>query len=206
VSGAEIGSALRSKTLNDDLGKEPAPSEITPEDLYLRRREFVKSSLLLAATAAGVGGGLLALLGRGRRTPVAPAGAALEAVAPSTYSTAEPRTSYLDVTTYNNFYEFGTDKSDPAANAHTLRPRPWTVAVEGEVSRPLSLDVDEVLGSFPLEERVYRMRCVEGRSMVALDRLPSGTRCAARSHLAREVRGVPRPSTRSRRRCRSGRS
>ena len=148
----------------------PAPLEITPEALYLGRREFVKNSLLLSATAIGVGGGLLALLGRGRRTPPdEPAGApapSFPTAAPSPYSTTEPRTTYRDVTTYNNFYEFGTDKSDPAANAHTLRPRPWTVAIEGEVSRPQVLDIDEILRSIPLEERVYRMRCVEAWSMV----------------------------------------
>ena len=84
----------------------------------------------------------------------------------SSYSTDEPLTPYRDVTTYNNFYEFGTDKSDPAENAHMLKPRPWTVSIEGEVRKPLVLDIDQLLKWFPLEERVYRMRCVEAWSMV----------------------------------------
>src|SRR5262249_48713599 len=78
----------------------------------------------------------------------------------------EPRTSLDDVTTYNNFYEFGTDKADPARNAGTLRPRPWTVSIEGEVARPQVVDIDTLIGWFPPEERVYRMRCVEAWSMV----------------------------------------
>jgi sulfoxide reductase catalytic subunit YedY len=74
--------------------------------------------------------------------------------------------SYEEITTYNNFYEFGTDKADPAANAHTLRPRPWTIAVEGTAGGDRTIDIDELLGWFPLEERIYRMRCVEAWSMV----------------------------------------
>ena len=70
------------------------------------------------------------------------------------------------VTTYNNYYEFGTDKGDPARNAHTLRTRPWTLRVEGEVTRPQTLDIETVLSWFTPEERVYRMRCVEAWSMV----------------------------------------
>ena len=84
----------------------------------------------------------------------------------SPYSTSEPQTSYLDATTYNNFYEFGTGKGDPARNAHTLRPRPWTLTIEGEVHRPQVVDIDRLLGWFPAEERIYRMRCVEAWSMV----------------------------------------
>ena len=75
-------------------------------------------------------------------------------------------TPYADATSYNNFYEFGTDKSDPARNAGTLKPRPWTVAVEGEVKKPGSFDLDALLKLAPMEERIYRLRCVEGWSMV----------------------------------------
>jgi len=75
-------------------------------------------------------------------------------------------TPLRDVTSYNNFYEFGTDKGDPAANAGTLRPRPWTVAIEGEVNRPQVVDIDQLIKWAPLEERIYRMRCVEAWSMV----------------------------------------
>jgi sulfoxide reductase catalytic subunit YedY len=172
--------------MKDDLGKEPAASEITPERLYLRRREFIRNGLLFAATSAGVGGGLLWLLngqrgGRGQRSRQAgtagasgPGGAggahpespALEYSTHSSSSTSEPMTPLADVTSYNNFYEFGTEKGDPAANAGTLRPRPWTVAIEGEVERPQVVDIDQLLKWFPLEERVYRMRCVEAWSMV----------------------------------------
>ena len=82
------------------------------------------------------------------------------------YASGEKNTSYNGVTNYNNFYEFGTDKSDPAANADSLRPRPWRVAIDGEVARPQAFEVDQLIKSFPLEERVYRMRCVEAWSMV----------------------------------------
>jgi sulfoxide reductase catalytic subunit YedY len=75
-------------------------------------------------------------------------------------------TAFKDATTYNNFYEFGTDKSDPAHYAGSLKTRPWTVAIEGEVKRPLTLDIDRLMKLAPLEERVYRLRCVEGWSMV----------------------------------------
>jgi sulfoxide reductase catalytic subunit YedY len=81
-------------------------------------------------------------------------------------STSEPMTPLADVTSYNNFYEFGTEKGDPAANAGTLRPRPWTVAIEGEVKRPQVVEIDQLLKWSPLEERIYRMRCVEAWSMV----------------------------------------
>ena len=78
----------------------------------------------------------------------------------------EKLTPYKDVTTYNNFYEFGTDKADPAQHAHRLKTRPWTVAIEGAVKKPQRLDIDALLKLAPIEERVYRLRCVEGWSMV----------------------------------------
>ncbi len=90
----------------------------------------------------------------------------LEGVVKSSFTVDEPINSLKDITTYNNFYEFGTDKSDPAANAHKLITRPWTVAVEGEVMKPKTFDIDELLKLAPLEERVYRFRCVEAWSMV----------------------------------------
>ncbi len=163
-----------------DLGKKPASSEITPRHLYHRRREFIKNGLLFAATSTGVGGSLLWLLsgrrggrlGRSKAAGADGAGGAshethaLEVAARSLYSTSEPMTPFRDVTSYNNFYEFGTGKSDPAANAGTLRPRPWTVAIEGEVNRPQVVDIDQLIKWSPLEERIYRMRCVEAWSMV----------------------------------------
>jgi sulfoxide reductase catalytic subunit YedY len=152
----------------------PATSEVTSEADYRGRREFIKNSLLFAASATGVGASLIGLMGRGRRAlpaetaTVAPSPASLPptVTARSPFSTAEPQTPYSDATTYNNFYEFGTGKGDPARNAHTLRPRPWTLTIEGEVSKPQVVDIDRLLGWFPAEERVYRMRCVEAWSMV----------------------------------------
>jgi sulfoxide reductase catalytic subunit YedY len=152
---------------------EPTPSEITPEALWLRRREFLKNVALGAGTAAAVGGGLLALLGDGgrpRREPKPEKAAPRAAL--SFMPDARDRsglgalTPFKDVTTYNNFYELGLDKSDPSANAGTLHTRPWTIQVDGEVKRPQTLDLDTLLGWFPLQERVYRMRCVEAWSMV----------------------------------------
>jgi methionine sulfoxide reductase catalytic subunit len=166
--------------MKNGLGKEPAPSDITPEHVYLRRREFIRNGLLFAATSAGVGGGLLWLLkgqrgGRGKPSGPAAVGrtggagpetAGFEFSTNGPLSTSEPKTPLEDVTTYNNFYEFGTEKGDPAANAGTLRPRPWTIAIEGEVKRPQVVEIDQLLKWSPLEERIYRMRCVEAWSMV----------------------------------------
>jgi sulfoxide reductase catalytic subunit YedY len=125
----------------------PRSSEITDLGLYLRRREFLAS----AATIAGV-----ALLPACSRDETADAGA----VAPDTIT---PQT---DATGYNNFYEFGTDKTDPAKYAGSLRTRPWTIAVEGEVAKPGTIAIEDVLTAFPRQERVYRLRCVEAWSMV----------------------------------------
>ncbi len=149
----------------------PREPEITAEALYLRRRELIKNVGLAAGTAAVVGGGLLALIGdasRPRREPKPKPPSALPIASrwPPGEQLDEARTSYQDVTTYNNFYEFGTDKSDPAANAGSLRTRPWTVAFEGELKRPRVIDIDTLIKWFPLQERVYRMRCVEAWSMV----------------------------------------
>jgi len=133
-------------------------SEITPRTVYERRREFIRTAAAAALLPAA--GGVHA----GRADQAAPRAAL--ATRPSPLSTDEPRTSWEDVTGYNNFFEFGTGKSDPAANAHRLRTRPWTVSIEGAVAKPGVYDIDKLLGLAPLEERVYRMRCVEGWSMV----------------------------------------
>lgn len=130
------------------------PSEITPREVYLKRRQFMAGIAALAVLPAFA-------------APAPPVrGARLAGVKPGRFSTREAQTPYESVTTYNNFYEFGTGKSDPAENAHTLKTRPWTVSVEGEVKRPRLYDIDELLKLAPLEERVYRLRCVEGWSMV----------------------------------------
>ena len=139
------------------LNRPPAdisPSEITPPEIYRDRRRFMQGMGVLAAGAA---------LGA---APDADAGVKLAGVRDSAYKLDEKNTPYKDVTTYNNFYEFGTGKDDPADRAGGLKTRPWTVAVEGEVRRPQAWDIDALLKLAPLEERVYRMRCVEGWSMV----------------------------------------
>jgi sulfoxide reductase catalytic subunit YedY len=130
------------------------PSEITPPEIYRERRRFMQGMGVLVAGAA---------LGA---APEAGAGVKLAGVRPSAYRLDEDKTPYKDVTTYNNFYEFGTGKGDPAQNAGSLITRPWTVAIEGEVGNPKTYDIDALLKLAPLEERVYRMRCVEGWSMV----------------------------------------
>ncbi len=132
------------------------PSEITPRDIYLRRREFIKAAGLLGA---GLAGGLLGA------DASAQAGAKITGFAKSKYSTDEKQNTYKDVTSYNNYYEFGTDKSDPAENSKKFRPRPWTVVVEGEVKKPRTFGIEELM-KLPLEQRIYRMRCVEAWSMV----------------------------------------
>ncbi len=135
-------------------GAAPAPSEITPKRVYEQRR-----ALLRAATGLAVAPGALAA-SADDPPPAKLAGKS------SPFSTMERPTPYEDVTGYNNFYEFGTDKEDPARRAGSLRVRPWTVSVEGAVARPRRFDVDELLALAALEERVYRLRCVEGWSMV----------------------------------------
>jgi sulfoxide reductase catalytic subunit YedY len=132
-----------------------APSEITPREVYVRRRE-----LLAGAASLGLAAGLSALFPAG-------AGAAPLNAAPSPLSTTgEAKTSLKDITTYNNFYEFGTDKSDPAQYAGRLTTKPWKVKVDGLVNKPGDFDYDDLVRPAGLEERVYRMRCVEGWSMV----------------------------------------
>jgi sulfoxide reductase catalytic subunit YedY len=148
----------------------PPSSEITPEAAYADRRRFLKNAALFAATAAGAGSGLLWLTHAGKtgaharaRDQAAPAPPPRR---PGPYGTTEPVTPFKDVAGYNNFYEFGSSKDDPARLAGSLRTRPWTVTVEGEVRRPQTFDVDALLSAFPAETRVYRMRCVEAWSMV----------------------------------------
>uniref|UniRef100_UPI00355AB806 molybdopterin-dependent oxidoreductase n=1 Tax=Piscinibacter sp. TaxID=1903157 RepID=UPI00355AB806 len=140
-------------------------SDITPRQVYEGRRDLLK-----LVAAGGVGTALAAWAGRDALAQtVRPAKLAALPSARSAVSgsmTMEKLTPYGDATSYNNFYEFGTDKSDPGRNAHTLKTRPWTVAVEGEVKRPKVYDIDELHKLAPLEERVYRLRCVEGWSMV----------------------------------------
>jgi len=127
------------------------PSEITPREAYMNRR-----SLIVGAAAAG----LAAVL------PVGPASAAKLDYAKSPFLSNEEPTPLKDITSYNNYYEFGTDKSDPANYSRTLTTKPWTMTIDGLVARPTEFHLEDLLGSVALEERIYRLRCVEGWSMV----------------------------------------
>jgi sulfoxide reductase catalytic subunit YedY len=134
------------------------PSEITSRENYLNRREFIRAgaiagSALLAPPALG------ATVPSGRRQK-------LDGVIESPFSTDEPANSYEDITTYNNFYEFGTGKEDPAVQARDFVARPWKVTVDGHADRTGTFDFDDFIKPFDLEERIYRMRCVEAWSMV----------------------------------------
>jgi len=126
-------------------------SQVTPKQAYLNRRRFLASSLALGALA---------------NAPAAWATSKLNGVAKGPYSTDEKLTPYDAITHYNNFYEFGTDKEDPSHNAGKFVTSPWTVHVEGDVAKPLTLDLDQLFKIAPLEERIYRHRCVEAWSMV----------------------------------------
>ncbi|MGQ0383594.1 MAG: protein-methionine-sulfoxide reductase catalytic subunit MsrP [Gammaproteobacteria bacterium] len=134
------------------------PSEITPESAYFGRRR-----LLAGLAAAGMAAALPAL---GQQTVSATLVPRLDYRRNARFSTSEKMNSWAEITGYNNFYEFGTGKEDPAENAHTLRPRPWSVVVDGECGKPGRLDLDDLLKPHPFEERVYRLRCVEAWSMV----------------------------------------
>jgi len=125
--------------------------DVTDKALYLRRREFIAA-----------GAGAAATLGLGLQ----PAMAGAVVGAKSRFSTTEKATSKNDITSYNNYYEFGVDKSEPAENAGRLKTRPWTVVVDGACGKPQRFDIDALIKRFPLEERIYRMRCVEAWSMV----------------------------------------
>jgi sulfoxide reductase catalytic subunit YedY len=127
-------------------------SEITAEGAYLGRRQFVAGVAALALAPGGA--------------DAATATPALKAAPNPAFRVEDAQTKFESATTYNNFYEFGTEKSDPAERAHTLRTRPWTVRVDGLAGRPKTYDIDDLSKLAPLEERVYRLRCVEGWSMV----------------------------------------
>jgi sulfoxide reductase catalytic subunit YedY len=133
------------------------PSDITPRAVFENRRQLIK---LAAAGSFG-----MALAPWFSRNALA-APQKLSVIPNPAFMAKDEPTSYKYVTSYNNFYEFGTDKGDPVANAHSLQTRPWTVTIEGLVKKPVTLDIDALLKLAPLEERVYRMRCVEGWSMV----------------------------------------
>jgi sulfoxide reductase catalytic subunit YedY len=129
----------------------PRPSEITPRECYLRRREFIAG--VLAAGTVGLA------------APAAPA-AISKYPRNARYSIDEKPNSFEDITTYNNFYEFGTNKQDPSERSGKFKPRPWTVTVSGEAAKTGRFELDDLLRPHALEERVYRLRCVEAWSMV----------------------------------------
>jgi sulfoxide reductase catalytic subunit YedY len=131
---------------------------ITPKSIFDQRRELIK------AAAAGSFG--LSLASWFSREALAMSPEKLAATANPLYSSKGDVTPYKSATTYNNFYEFGTDKTDPAAYASSLQTRPWSITIDGLVKKPQTLDIDALLKLAPMEERIYRMRCVEGWSMV----------------------------------------
>ncbi len=133
------------------------------------RREFLRQGGLAAAGALVLAGGLTLVSRRpgAARTPAAAGLPDLPARAyTGPYDTTEPMSALSDITGYNNYYEFGLDKADPARNAGLLKTRPWTVQIGGLVRRPQTIDIDTLQSWFPLEDRLYRMRCVEGWSLV----------------------------------------
>lgn len=142
------------KRLKTQISSMPA-SAITPETIFLDRRRWIAG-----AAAAGLAGW------SARPGFAAPALPSLEAVKNARYTVDAAPTAYEDITSYNNFYEFGTGKDDPQRNAYSLRTRPWSVTISGEVESPGTYTLEDLLKPHPLEERVYRMRCVERWSMV----------------------------------------
>jgi sulfoxide reductase catalytic subunit YedY len=143
------------------LIKKPAdirPSEITSKDNYLNRRDFIRAGGIAGASLL-TGPALGAIVPAERR-------ATLPDVSKSEFSTDEAPNSYEDITQYNNYYEFGTGKGDPYANAQDFEPRPWSIAVDGHAEKTGTFHFEDFIKPFDLEERIYRMRCVEAWSMV----------------------------------------
>jgi methionine sulfoxide reductase catalytic subunit len=137
-------------------------SEITPKATYLNRRNFIAGATVAGAAAA------TGIAFRDLAAPqlIAAANAKIEGIQKSSFSTTEKQNSYKDVSNYNNFYEFSTDKYEPADLAKNFKTRPWTVTIDGEVKKKQVLDVDAIIKMAAPEERVYRHRCVEGWSIV----------------------------------------
>lgn len=133
------------------------PSEITPEQVYFSRRNLL---------AAGLGGAAMATLPAGAAAAQQPNGAVLDSPRNAGLSIKDEPNSWEDITTYNNFYEFGTEKHEPAINARNFRARPWSVTVDGEAELKGKFTLEDILKPHALEERVYRLRCVEAWSMV----------------------------------------
>ncbi|WP_374588165.1 protein-methionine-sulfoxide reductase catalytic subunit MsrP [Ideonella dechloratans] len=150
--------------LKDRGFRHPVASDITPRDLWQNRRQWMQ-----AAAAAGMGLAGLSSLNAQAQALTGPGKLPKLAAGRSGVAGAivmDKPTSYDDLTHYNNFYEFGTDKSDPGRLADSLQTRPWTVTIEGAVQKPRTFGIEDLLKLAPLEERIYRLRCVEGWSMV----------------------------------------
>ena len=141
-------------------------SLITPRDQYLNRRRFLRRALSGAAVVGAAALGIDRAAELISPRTAAFAGTKLQTVKSPLSTTGEQLTSYENITTYNNFYEFGVEKGDPSKNAGGLPTRPWTVKVEGLVNKPKTFDIDTLLKMRPLEDRIYRHRCVEAWSMV----------------------------------------
>jgi len=137
-------------------------SEITPKSLYLNRRKFLAGAAM-AGVAAATGAGLRELITPSLR---ALAGNKIDGIKKSPFSTSEAITPFKDVSSYNNYYEFSTEKEEPAKLATKFRTRPWKVKIDGLVDKKQELDVDTIIKMAPAEERIYRHRCVEGWSIV----------------------------------------
>jgi methionine sulfoxide reductase catalytic subunit len=137
-------------------------ADITPKQVYLNRRRFLEAMGIVSATA--IAGGRLLELAAPSETALA--ATRFSGLLKSPFSTTEKENSYEDVTHYNNFYEFGTEKKDPAKNAQNFNTSNWVVSVEGDVAKPRKFTMDEILKIAPLEERIYRHRCVEAWSIV----------------------------------------
>src|SRR5262245_10533955 len=158
-SPLEGSSLVVEERMPRSLGPEDR-SEITPPSLYLRRRTFLALGAGSAVGAAALSIASAAFAKSEAEPPLLPD------VKKGPFAVDEKQTPYADATHYNNYYEFGTDKGDPAANAGSFPTRPWKVSFEGEIKKPQSVAIDDLMKWFPLEERIYRMRCVEAWSMV----------------------------------------
>jgi sulfoxide reductase catalytic subunit YedY len=142
-------------------------SEITPKSLYLNRREFLRSAGVAGAAAVAAGSlGELAFPSSARAASGSTPTGKIDGVGKSPFSTTEKQNSLKDISNYNNYYEFSTDKYEPAERAKNFKTRPWTITVDGAVKKKKTWDIDEFLKLAPPEERIYRHRCVEGWSMV----------------------------------------
>ena len=136
------------------------PSEITSKSDYLSRRKFIRQSINAGLTGVAFNAGLISSSGTARA-------AALEGIKKSPLSTTDEKLNdYEDITSYNNFYEFGTDKGDPAKYSGQFEPKPWSVSIEGECNKPGEISYEDLIKPHDLEERIYRLRCVEAWSMV----------------------------------------